>query len=310
MIHLLTSQAGSGACAALVHQARLLGIPMRAGRGQSFADDDVVFAYGASRKLLTALAPTRALLINAAVYAKHQQYERLAAAGIPVPRWRRVTGTLAPADVAAVAGDAAAAIVKPDLGGFGHGVRLVDATAAARMPPRPLRRAHVVQEFIPCGGRCARVVVLGDAVAWAIDRVARDGIVAAYQHGRRGWLEPVRLSPDEERLCVAAARTLGIEIAGVDLIRSARGPFILEVNHRFVPFHLRAMYSDVPRRIVLYLHSRARQPARAQAETGRFRPAMSWRLPRAVGSWRRLHRKSAAGAAQINAQQRVANGRR
>ena len=308
MIHLLTSQANSGACAALVRQARLLGVPLAAGRGQRFADGDVVFAYGASRALLAALAPTRALLINAAVYAKHQQYERLTASGVPVPRWRRVTGTLAAADLAAVAGDGGAAIVKPDLGGFGRGVRLVDAAAAAAMPPRQLRRAHVVQEFIPCGGRCARVVVLGDAVAWAIDRVARDGVVAAYQHGRRGWLEPVRLSPDEEQLCVTAARTLGIEIAGVDLIRSARGPFILEVNHRFVPYHLRAMYGDVPRRIVLYLHGRGRQPARAQAS--RPRPIVPWRLPRAVGSWRGVHRIAAAGATQINAQQKVANGRR
>lgn len=308
MIHLLTSQAGSGACAALMRQARALGIPMVAGRGQAFGDGDVVFAYGANRSLLASLAPTRALLINAAVYAKHQQYERLTAAGVPVPRWRRVTGTLAAADVAAVVGDAGTAIVKPDLGGFGRGVRLVDAAAAAQMPPRPLRRAHVVQEFIPCGGRCARVVVLGDAVAWAIDRVARDGVVAAYQHGRRGWLEPVRLSPDEESLCVTAARTLGIEIAGVDLIRSARGPFILEVNHRFVPYHLRAMYGDVPRRIVLYLQGRARQPART--ETGRSRPILPWRLPRAVGSWRRGHRIAAAGAKQVNAQQKVANGRR
>jgi hypothetical protein len=310
MIHLLTSQPGSGACAALLRQARLLGIPLRAGRGQAFADGDVVFAYGASRRLLATLGPTRALLINAAVYPKHQQYERLAAAGIPVPRWRRVSDAVAADDVTAVAGEAGAAILKPDLGGFGNGVRLVDATAAAGMPPRPLRRAHVVQEFIPCGGRCARVVVLGDAVAWAIDRVARDGVVAAYQHGRRGWLEPVELSSDEERLCVAAARTLGIEIAGVDLIRSARGPFILEVNHRFVPYHLRAMYGDVPRRIVLYLHGRARQPERAPAEIGRFRPALPWRLPRAVGSWRGLHRAAAVGAAQLNAKQRVANGRR
>jgi len=314
VIHLITSHANAAPCAELVRRVRALGGPIAVGAPARFAAGDVAFSYGASRALLGRLPPVPpgAVLINGVVQGKHEQYQRLHTAGIPVPRWMRVSGTLGPQQLLDFGG---AVIVKPDLGGFGKGVRLVRDPAA--FAARTLARPHVLQEYVACGGRCARVVVLGDRVAAGIDRVARDGVVAAYQHGRRGWLEPLALAPGEAELCVAAARVLGIEIAGVDLIRSDRGPFILEVNHRFVPFHLREMYGDVLKPIAAHLDARHRalcaaagSPA-APAALPRPRP---WRLPRVVTSWRGGRASKLAGsgsrlmtAEQIN--QRVSNAR-
>jgi len=291
MIFVLTSHPDARPCVELLRAARERGIAMRAGPIRRFTEQDVVFAYGASRALLGALGATSALVVNGVSYSKHQQYERLAAAGIPVPRWQRAPrGPLGPEALLAIGGPV---IVKPDFGGFGNGVRLV--SDPARFEPIALRRAHVLQEFIPCGGRCARVVVLGDRVAATIDRVARDGVVAAYAGGKRGWLEPFHPTPEESRLCIRAAQVLGIEVAGVDLVRSARGPHVLEVNHRFVPYHLRAMYGDVLGDIAAYLESRHR--ARGAP---RPRPPRSWRLPRPIGAWM---------TAKSN-NERIANGRR
>jgi hypothetical protein len=305
MIHLLTSRPGSAACGELLRQARRLGIPMRAGAEARYRAQDVVFAYGARRALLRRLADPGAaggaLVINGAAQGKDEQYRRLVAAGLPVPRWLRAAGLLDAGRLLELGGGPV--IVKPDLGGFGVGVRLV--SEPARFEARALRRPHVVQEFIACGGRCARVVVLGDAVAWAIDRVARDGVVAAYQHGRRGWLEPVALTPEEGELSVAAARALGIEIAGVDLIRTARGPFILEVNHRFVPYHLAAMYGDTPARIARYLEARHRERGGAPLADRPARGLPPRGLPRAIRSWH-----SGSRSAGSSTPQRVSYGRR
>ncbi len=47
---------------------------------------------------------------------------------------------------------------------------------------------------------------------------------------RGGTAEQIKLSPDERRTAVAAARTLGLKVAGVDMLRSDHGPVVMEVN--------------------------------------------------------------------------------
>ena len=41
---------------------------------------------------------------------------------------------------------------------------------------------------------------------------------------------PIKLTPQEEKMAVAAAKAMGLNVAGVDIMRSARGPLCLEVN--------------------------------------------------------------------------------
>jgi ribosomal protein S6--L-glutamate ligase len=47
---------------------------------------------------------------------------------------------------------------------------------------------------------------------------------------RGGTAEAVKLTPEERRTAVAAARAMGLSVAGVDMLRSDRGPVVIEVN--------------------------------------------------------------------------------
>jgi hypothetical protein len=250
MIHLLTSRPASTACRALLRDAAALGIRMRATSGASFAREDVVFAYGAFRSQIARARSTPARQVNCVRFGKHEQYERMASAGIPVPRWALVAAGAPILPVLDTVGFPC--VLKPNEGGFGRGVRIV--ADPAELEAAHLRRPHVVQRFVPCGGRCARVLVVGGRVVTVVNRVAKDGKVATYAGGAKGWLERITLHEAEIALASEACRVLGIEVGGVDLIRSAEGPFILEVNHHQVPFFIRNMYGEAAGEVVRHLN--------------------------------------------------------
>jgi ribosomal protein S6--L-glutamate ligase len=88
----------------------------------------------------------------------------------------------------------------------------------------------LVQEFVrEANGRDIRCFVVGDEVVAAMQRAAVDGDFRANLH-RGGTGSPVKLGTAERRIALRAAKVLGLGIAGVDLLRSARGPLVLEVN--------------------------------------------------------------------------------
>ena len=88
----------------------------------------------------------------------------------------------------------------------------------------------MVQEYIEeAGGADVRCFVIGDRVVAAMRRQAKPGEFRSNLH-RGGSAETARISPAERRTAVAAARAMGLNVAGVDLIRSNHGPLVLEVN--------------------------------------------------------------------------------
>ena len=88
----------------------------------------------------------------------------------------------------------------------------------------------MVQEYIAeAGGADVRCFVIGDRVVAAMRRQAQPGEFRSNLH-RGGTAESTRVSPAERRTAVAAARAMGLNVAGVDLIRSNHGPLVLEVN--------------------------------------------------------------------------------
>jgi ribosomal protein S6--L-glutamate ligase len=89
----------------------------------------------------------------------------------------------------------------------------------------------ILQEFVKeSGGSDVRVLVVGGEAVAAMRRQARSGEFRANVH-RGGWGERItRLPKRYERLAVAAAKAVGLEIAGVDLLESSSGPMLLEVN--------------------------------------------------------------------------------
>ncbi|RUO42953.1 30S ribosomal protein S6--L-glutamate ligase [Aliidiomarina taiwanensis] len=88
----------------------------------------------------------------------------------------------------------------------------------------------MVQEYIKeAGGADIRCFVLGDRVIAAMKRQAQPGEFRSNLH-RGGSATLVKLSPAERATAVKAAKTMGLNVAGVDLLRSDNGPLVMEVN--------------------------------------------------------------------------------
>jgi len=88
----------------------------------------------------------------------------------------------------------------------------------------------LVQEFIEeAGGSDIRCLVVGGKVVAAMRRQAPDGEFRSNLH-RGGSASLVKITPEERATAVAAAKILGLSVAGVDLLRSNRGPLVMEVN--------------------------------------------------------------------------------
>lgn len=93
-----------------------------------------------------------------------------------------------------------------------------------------MKRASLVQEFIEeSNGADVRVIVIGGKIIAAMVRQAKEGDFRSNLH-RGGSSYAVKPSQDEGFAAVKASNLLGLEVAGVDMLRSDRGPLILEVN--------------------------------------------------------------------------------
>ncbi|WP_045857060.1 30S ribosomal protein S6--L-glutamate ligase [Teredinibacter purpureus] len=88
----------------------------------------------------------------------------------------------------------------------------------------------LVQEYIKeAGGADIRCLVVGDRVVAAMKRQAKEGEFRSNLH-RGGTAEIVRLTKEERATAVNAAKVMGLNLCGVDLLRSNSGPVVMEVN--------------------------------------------------------------------------------
>lgn len=88
----------------------------------------------------------------------------------------------------------------------------------------------ILQEFIKeSNGQDVRAFIVGGEVVAAMTRQAQEGEFRSNLH-RGGIGRKIKLSDEENLIALKAAKTLGLSIAGVDLIRSNRGPLVMEVN--------------------------------------------------------------------------------
>ncbi len=115
----------------------------------------------------------------------------------------------------------------------GKGVVLAETKKAAQSVIEAFRGldAHfLIQEFIKeSSGTDIRCFVIGDKVVASMMRRAQDGDFRSNLHAG-GIGEKVKITPKERKTAVAAAKAMGLDVAGVDIVRSDRGPLILEVN--------------------------------------------------------------------------------
>ena len=95
---------------------------------------------------------------------------------------------------------------------------------------RGLNAHFLVQEFVAeANGSDLRCFVVDGKVVASMLRTAADGDFRSNVH-QGGTVKKVRLSKEERRAAVKAARILKLNVAGVDILRSSTGPKILEVN--------------------------------------------------------------------------------
>ena len=124
-------------------------------------------------------------------------------------------------------------VVKLLEGTQGIGVVLADTERSAKSVIEAFRGAGVnimAQEFIrEAGGSDIRALVIGGKVVAAMQRSGAKGEFRSNLH-RGGSAKAVKITPEERATAIRAAKTLGLNVCGVDMLRSNHGPVVMEVN--------------------------------------------------------------------------------
>ena len=124
-------------------------------------------------------------------------------------------------------------IMKLLQGTQGNGMVLAETMKAAESVMNAFKQVDadiLIQEFIKeSSGVDIRAIVVGKKVVAAMQRVAPEGEFRSNVH-RGAATKHINLTPEEEEIAIKSTKILGLSVAGVDLMRSKRGPLVLEVN--------------------------------------------------------------------------------
>lgn len=163
---------------------------------------------------------------------KLRALQLLARAGVGLPVTAFAHGPRKAVEVIREVGGAPV-VIKLLEGTQGMGVILAETEASAKSIIEAFSAANVaimVQEFIKeAGGSDVRAFVVGRRVVAAMKRTGTKGDFRSNLH-RGGRAEAVDLSPEETETALKSAEVLGLNVAGVDLLRSRSGPVVMEVN--------------------------------------------------------------------------------
>jgi len=163
---------------------------------------------------------------------KLRAYQVLAKAGVGIPKTVFARETANFDDVVDLAGGTPL-IIKVARGTHGNGVVLAETPKAAKAVMQAFYVEGVnflVQEFVKeSAGTDIRALVVGSRVVASVMRQSLDDDFRSNTH-QGGVGKAVKLTEEEERTAVKAAKAMGLSICGVDMMRSERGPLVLEVN--------------------------------------------------------------------------------
>jgi len=124
-------------------------------------------------------------------------------------------------------------VIKLLEGTQGIGVVLADTNRSAKSVVEAFRGAGVnilLQEFIKeSGGTDIRAIVVGGKVIAAMKRTGAEGDFRSNLH-RGGSAKVIKLTPEERLTAVRAAKSMGLNVCGVDMLRANHGPVVMEVN--------------------------------------------------------------------------------
>ncbi|HEY1835934.1 MAG TPA: RimK family alpha-L-glutamate ligase [Candidatus Saccharimonadales bacterium] len=163
---------------------------------------------------------------------KLRAYQLLAKAGVGIPKTVFARETADFEEVLELVGGAPV-IIKVARGTHGNGVVLAETRKAAKAVMQAFYVEGVnflVQEFIgESAGSDIRALVVGGRVIASIKRQSLDDDFRSNTH-QGGVGKVVKLTEVEEKTAIKAAKAMGLPICGVDMMRSAKGPLVLEVN--------------------------------------------------------------------------------
>ncbi|MEL6372855.1 MAG: 30S ribosomal protein S6--L-glutamate ligase [Pseudomonadota bacterium] len=124
-------------------------------------------------------------------------------------------------------------VIKLLEGTQGIGVVLAETTNSAKSVIEAFRGANVnilAQEFIrEAGGTDIRCLVIGDTVVASMQRKGAEGDFRSNLH-RGGSARTIKITAQERLAAVGAAKAMGLNVCGVDMLRANHGPVIMEVN--------------------------------------------------------------------------------
>lgn len=163
---------------------------------------------------------------------KLRSLQLLAKAGVGIPKTVFARETADVEDVLEQVGGAPA-IIKVARGTHGNGVVLAETRKAAKAVMQAFYVEGVnflVQEFVAeSAGTDIRAFVVNGKVVASMQRQSLDDDFRSNLH-QGGEGTPIKLTPEERKTAQKAAKAMGLSICGVDMLRSARGPLVLEVN--------------------------------------------------------------------------------
>jgi ribosomal protein S6--L-glutamate ligase len=180
--------------------------------------------------------------------------------GLPVTGFASAPGDTD--DLLAVVGGAPV-VIKLLEGTQGVGVVLAETKQAASSVIeafRGLKANFMVQQFVKeADGADIRCLVVGDKVVAAMKRQGKEGEFRSNLH-RGGSAKLEKISPAERRTAVRSAAIMGLNVAGVDLLRSSKGPVVMEVNSSpGLEGIEKATKKDVGGMIIEFIEKNARQ---------------------------------------------------
>lgn len=163
---------------------------------------------------------------------KLRSYQLLARAGVGIPKTVFALETAAFDDVIDQVGGTPL-IIKVARGTHGNGVVLAETKKAAQAVMQAFYVEgvnFVVQEFVKeASGADIRAFVVGSRVIASIKRKNLDDDFRSNTH-QGGVAKAVKLTDEERKTAIKAAKTMGLPVCGVDMLRSSRGPLVMEVN--------------------------------------------------------------------------------
>jgi ribosomal protein S6--L-glutamate ligase len=163
---------------------------------------------------------------------KLRSLQLLSSNGVPMPTTGFANSPVDTAEIIKMVGGAPL-VIKLLEGAQGRGVVLAETNNAAESVINAFKSLHaniLVQEFIrEAQGRDIRCFVVNGKVVASMQREAAAGDFRANLH-LGGKASAVRITAQERKIAINAAKIMGLKVAGVDIIRSQSGPKVLEIN--------------------------------------------------------------------------------